>query len=1757
MNAKVNVIFHSEAILEELSARQLFSGGIEGILAIESTDTATHQEYDTTADNADSLTSDLADSIRQEIVFIDTDVDNYQQLLNDILLQDSDTDRNIEVILLDNQRDGLEQITAALANYQNLDAVHLISHGSDGQVDIGNSSLNADTLNQNLSQISAWGDAFTEEGDLLIYGCNLAATENGQSLVQSLSNLTHTDVAASDDLTGQGSLGGDWDLEYRTGTIETTLALNETAQAEFQGVLNEYVVSNTADFGAGSLRQAIFDANANTGVTDTISFNIAGAGPHIIALGSVLPDITDAVIIDGTTEPDFSGTPNIVLDGNGLSGDGLVLTSGASGSTISGLVIRDFSGNAISIDAGSDNNTISGNYLGQFNADGTDAGVSENFGGAVVYIQGANNTIGGTTAADRNIISGGANGVYIDGASATGNQISGNYIGTDATGNVAVGNTYVGVQIVNGATNNTIGGATAAHGNVITGNNDGGIDIIGLTTDSNTIQNNSIGVSADGTTAIGNFGDGIFITGADNLSILNNHIAGTGGVIGIEIDGVSSGIVIQGNIIGTDATGTLNWGYQLNGIVIENGGFDNLVGGTGVGEGNIIAFSGQGGGATTFYAGVSVTNSAGNGNSILGNSIYSSFGLGIELGAVGIAANDGGDVDSGANNLQNYPTLTSSTTSGGDTTIIGSFKSNASTTYRIEFFSSATGDGSGNGEAETYLGFATVLTNGTGDGTINKVLTGIEVGSGYQVTATATVDLGGGNYGDTSEFALNITAQSSLFIVSNTNDSGAGSLRQAIIDANAQANSGQPDTIRFDIGADGSLQTIDLLLPLDAITEAVFIDGHSQYGALTPTTPLIELNGTSAPGDGIRLNSGSGGSTIQGLIINNFSDDGIDIASGSDNNIIVGNWIGLDNTGNAAASNGSNGVEVDSEGNTIGGTTDLERNVISGNNVGIRLQNSTAINNVIQGNYIGTNASGSAAIANTNALFIVGGASSNTIGGTAAGAGNVISGNSGDGFVIRGSGTSDNVIKGNIIGLDANGTSSLGNGGDGIHIMLGATNTIVGGSADADRNIISANSDDGIHIDDAGTDGNIIQGNYIGTDITGTVDLGNIRNGIRLTDNASNTTIGGSGAGEGNLISGNEDAGILLGTPTTAVSNVTIKGNLIGTDVTGALDLGNTQAGIRAEFGTDTNISIGGTEANAGNTIAYNGFSGVIVESPATGLSILGNSIFSNAGQGIDLDDNNNVAANDVSDADTGANNLQNFPVITDAITNASDKILISGTFNSTANTDFRLEFFSSVAADASGYGEAETYLGSFNVLTDDFGNATFSTTQLAAVASGEFITATATVDLGGGSYGGTSEFAANIVSTPNNAPIDIALGMTAASETQVNTVTSEGQVFSQVSSLADGGYVVVWEGGHSSDREIFAQRYDINGNTVGGEFQVNTATVNNQSRPAIIGTADGGFVITWNSYDADSSLGVYAQAYDSNSNTVGGEFQVNTATVDSQREPQIAAFDGGGYVVSWTSVNQDGSGEGIYAQQFDASHNKVGPETLINTHTTYDQGAPEIAVLADDSYVIIWDSWVQDGQFNGVYGQRFNSDGSSNAAEFRINTTTAGSQFLQDISALPNGGFVVTWYGAGEIIAQVFDADSNKLGGEIAVNTTTTNEQQNPSVTSLADGGFLIAWESDQQDGDLDGIFSQRFDASGNKIAGEFQLSDTSAGSQEYSQMTTLTDGRVVVVWESPDTQYDGIYSKVLSFYSVDENAANGTVIDTVTVTDPDVGDT
>jgi CSLREA domain-containing protein len=518
----------------------------------------------------------------------------------------------------------------------------------------------------------------------------------------------------------------------------------------------------------------------------------------------------------------------------------------------------------------------------------------------------------------------------------------------------------------------------------------------------------------------------------------------------------------------------------------------------------------------------------------------------------------------------------------------------------------------------------------------------------------------------------------------------------------------------------------------------VHIDTASSTGNLVQGNYIgTDITGTLALGnvyEGVFIGGGTskngvgGAEAGAGNLISGNNGNGVTIAdSGTTGNMVQGNYIGTDITGTVALGNSDKGVLVvaGAVDNLIGGTFTGAGNIISGNgDFGVLIGYDGTSGNQVQGNFIGTDIHGIVGIANASGgIGIFGPTSDNLIGGTTAAARNIISGNGNTGVTICCDGATRNLVKGNFIGTDVSGTLSLGNAGDGVSIYQSADNTIGGIEAGA-GNLISGNQAHGVGIYDVGTTGNLVQGNYIGTDVTGMSAVGNSLDGVVICcGGASGNTVGGTAPGARNLISGNDGSGIGIYDNTTA--NV-VQGNLIGTDATGIGNLGNSGNGI-GMAGGPTNNTIGGATNGARNTIAFNGANGVSLTSDAgTGNLISSNSIYANGGLGIDLSEDG-VTQNDFLDADSGPNNLQNFPVIIMTAETWKKGALIQGALLTAGNTTLRLEFFSSDTCDASGYGEGQTYLGFTEVKANPTGLAKFKFTSQTSLSNGEFITATAT----------------------------------------------------------------------------------------------------------------------------------------------------------------------------------------------------------------------------------------------------------------------------------------------------------------------------------------------------------------------------------------------------------------------------------------------
>jgi parallel beta-helix repeat protein len=756
------------------------------------------------------------------------------------------------------------------------------------------------------------------------------------------------------------------------------------------------------------------------------------------------------------------------------------------------------------------------------------------------------------------------------------------------------------------------------------------------------------------------------------------------------------------------------------------------------------------------------------------------------------------------------------------------------------------------------VGVATSVSDAAGTATFANVQVN-QIGSGYQLQASVSVP------GITLTPVLSSPFAVLPLIVTNTSDAGPGSLRQAMTDANSHPGL---DTITFSIPGPGPYSIAPHTV-LPQITDPVVIDAMSQPGAVSGT-PAVEIDGEFAPAPAplrpvaIGFDVVAGGSTIRGFVINRFGGQGIRLeGSGS---TILGNYIGTDRSGTAARGNAGPGVLIaGSSSNIIGTTSASDRNVISGNASGVQVLGPAA-GNAIVNNRIGTTADGMAGLPNVNdgigidggpgggvtaqtlvnqnliagngnvgidvvpnggstrqtqilgntigldaggrrlgnarggislvsaALASIGGAgmgnviSANggagiTITGAAApgtatvvqgnyvgtdptgtlprgnvaggivvqspnvligwhagdpaGSGNVISGNGADGIQLLGAGVTDVAISGNMIGTDVTGTAAVGSDLDdspfsnfqGIYIQGGSLN-VIGGSLVQQRNVISGNRINGIFVD-TGSANNTISGNYIGTDATGFKPIPNGWDGVGLLGASANTVTT-------NLISGNAQRGIFI-----SGSANHIVGNSIGTTVAGAPSLGNMGAGI--EFAARTPPG-GLTETPADNVIgetlanAIAGNGGGVIVAAGTGNRVLSNSIYANAGLGIDLG-GDGPTPNDAGDGDPGPNNQQNFPVLSGASTNAAaGRTYVSYSLD-TASGTYRLQFFASATCGA-GVGQTlllDTTITANGVFTD--------TIDVPAVPPGSGVSVTAT-----DAAGNTSEFSNCITPAATNA---------------------------------------------------------------------------------------------------------------------------------------------------------------------------------------------------------------------------------------------------------------------------------------------------------------------------------------------------------------------------------------------------------------------
>ncbi len=386
--------------------------------------------------------------------------------------------------------------------------------------------------------------------------------------------------------------------------------------------------------------------------------------------------------------------------------------------------------------------------------------------------------------------------------------------------------------------------------------------------------------------------------------------------------------------------------------------------------------------------------------------------------------------------------------------------------------------------------------------------------------------------------------------------------------------------------------------------------------------------------------------------------------------------------------------------------------------------------------------------------------------------------------------------------------------------------------------------------------------------------------------------------------------------------------------------------------------------------------------------------------------------------------------------------------------------------------------------------------------------------------------------------------------EFKVNTTTSSSQVDPSVSASSSGNFVVTWEGQGTGDLNgIFAQRYTSTGAVAGSEFRVNTFTTNNQLNPAVAMDNSGNFVIVWQSsgQDAVGNYGIYGQRYLSNGTTNGTEFRINTYTTNTQTNPSIAIDSDGDFVISWQSQNQEvstGNYFGIYAQRYNSNGATNGGEFRVNTYTTNTQSNPSVAIDSDGDFVISWSSLSQTGDTSyGIYAQKYNSSGGPVNSEIHVNSTTASIQKFPSVAMDDDGDFVISWVSNNQdasttygIYAQRYNTSGAVAGGEFLVNTFTTSNQSNPSAVMDNTGNFVIAWESNNQDGSQYGVFAQRYSNLGATQGNEFRVNTFTSDVQKASSVAMDSNGNFIVIWQSnnQDGNLNGIYGQMYTSLGV-----------------------
>jgi parallel beta-helix repeat protein len=979
-----------------------------------------------------TVQSDAKNTSQRELVVIDERVDDIAALKADFQSQ-IDSGKAIDIVIVDRDEDAFAVISnklqAIAQRGEQVSAIHLIAHGTDQQMQLGATDITKRSIAANETSIQEWATTLTEDADVLLYGCDFAKSDAGKELVRELAALSHADVAASNDVTGADKLGGDWQLEYSTGSIEASIILSANGQHQYQGKLGlsaqgtETIVNSLTATAQATNPTVNSVAIANDGsyvvvFTDTTASN----GNDIIAQRyNANGTVQGGNVTVNTTVTGAQQNATVAIDAN--NGDFIVAWDGSGTGDSTGVFYRRFSANGTALDAtevranfttansqsnaaiamntvsdfyltwtdGAQDGNLSGVYARRFNSSGAVSASDVLINNTVTNVQG-NASI--ATAPNKNIIiaweseaqDGNLTGVYFRQFDANLNALS----PTDTLVNTGV---TTGIQARPSIDMNASGAFVIAwHSPTVDSNLTGVVfqryDATGASIGSNTRANTfQTGAQDRANVALAN--DGTFIVswvsnGQDAASTLgtygqafnaNGTTDGTEFLINGTVAGAQSNVSLAYNGDKAVAVWSGSGVGDVNGVFMQRYVRPNVI------VNSVNTTTSESGGTATFSVVLSTAPTA--------NVIVS-----VTTGnpAEGIVSTGTLTFTTANWNVAQVVTVTGVNDSFIDGAINYSINIAAATSTDLRF----------NG-----IDAPDLLFTNTDDDTFNTVV------------VNTTSDLSDGD----------VTSIAALY--ANKGGDGVISLREAIQAANATTNGiGGADRIEFNISGIG-VQTISPTSALPIITQSVTIDGFTQSGA-----SIGNLQAGTAHNLMVRLNGSAAGSSANaGLYVqaNNVAIRGLNISG----------WAGNTN---------SSAIRVDVSQNTL-----------------------------IEGNYLGTNATGLAALANANAGIYLFNSPNTTI------RNNLISGNGKSGIMLLGAATTNTVITANLIGVNATNTAALGNSGDGVLITGNASSNRIGGILAIEANVI-ANNSTGVNV--ASGTGNSVIGNSLYRNSGLAIDLG-------------------------------------------------------------------------------------------------------------------------------------------------------------------------------------------------------------------------------------------------------------------------------------------------------------------------------------------------------------------------------------------------------------------------------------------------------------------------------------------------------------------------------------------------------------------------------------------------------------------------------------------------------------------------------------------